>query len=172
MTEKPQREARDLDRLAGEHLSGEDLDRLELAMLEGFPVVEMPLKHRFTPGIYAREIFMKAGTLCTSKIHKIQHPFVVLEGKVSVYNVLDGSVVHLEAPHVGITEPGTRRLLYIHEDCRWITFHPNPDNTEDLDDLEMQLIERRELPDGQTVYDLWRQALKQLPPQEDFGGAP
>ncbi len=28
-----------------------------------------------------------------------------------------------EAPHTGITMPGTRRLLVMHEDTVWTTFH-------------------------------------------------
>lgn len=148
------------------------IDALELAMLEHpAALVDMPLVHRFVPGMYAREIFMKAGTLLTSKTHKTEHLYVVLTGRVSVY--IDGvGVEHITAPHVGITKPGTRRVLYIHEDCRWVTFHPTPDNETDLTVLEDRLIERRELPNGKTVFDYWQEQLKQLPPQEDYIGAP
>lgn len=59
------------------------LDQLEVAMM-GLPAVEMPVVHRFTPGLYVREIFMAAGTLLTSKIHKTEHPYVVSKGRVSV----------------------------------------------------------------------------------------
>ncbi len=136
--------------LETEHLR---LDDMEMAMLDsGTPAVELPLTHRFTEGIYSREIFMPAGTLLTSKIHKVRHPYVILQGKVSVY-IPEVGVQHLEAPYMGITEPGTRRVLYIHEDCTWVTFHPNADNTEDLDVIEDRLIERRELADGLTGFE-------------------
>ena len=40
--------------------------------------------HLFCPGIYARSIFMPAGTVLTSKIHKTQHFFVVSKGACTV----------------------------------------------------------------------------------------
>lgn len=109
----------------------ERLDSLERAMLDsGLPAIHMPVTHRFTPGLYAREIFMPAGTLLTSKIHNTEHPFCVLEGVARVFIPGEG-VVELAAGHVGITKPGTRRVLYIVEDCRWITFHPLSDGEEE-----------------------------------------
>ena len=101
----------------------ERIDRLEAVMLASGEPVELPLTHRFTPGLYAREIFMPAGTLLTSRIHNTAHPYVVLSGRARVF--IDGvGVQDLQAGHVGITQPGTRRVLYIVEDCRWVTFHP------------------------------------------------
>lgn len=120
------------------------INLLEQALARsGFDSVEMPVTNRFTPGLYMREIFMPAGTMLTSKIHKTCHPFVVLEGKVSVWNG-DGDEEYIEGPFVGITQPGTRRVLYIHEDTRWITFHPSDET--DLEKLEDQLIEPHDFP--------------------------
>jgi hypothetical protein len=50
------------------------IDLLEMAMLETCAVIELPIVHRFTPGLYIREIFMPAGALVTSKIHKTEYP--------------------------------------------------------------------------------------------------
>jgi hypothetical protein len=81
----------------------------------------LPLTHTFTPGLYTRQISMPAGNLVVSRIHLHEHPFIISKGKVSVY---DGeNVVTLEAPHQGITKGGTKRVLYIHEDTLWTTFH-------------------------------------------------
>jgi len=100
----------------------------------------MPLTHRFTDGMYIREIFMPAGTLLTSKIHKTNHPFVVTKGKCKVF---DGkNIQNIVGPHTGITEPNTRRLLYIEEDTTWLTFHVT-DKT-DIDEIEKEIIEDRE----------------------------
>jgi len=91
--------------------------------LSKFDQVSMPLIHKFTPGLYTREIFMPKGTLVISMIHNTEHPFVITKGKVSVW--IEGTgVVTYTAPYSGITKPGTRRILYIHEDCSWMTFHP------------------------------------------------
>lgn len=101
--------------------------------------IELPLVHRFTNGLYTREIFMPKGTLLTSKIHKTRHQFVILKGEVSVIDEL-GNEVRYQAPYVGITEEGTRRVLYIHEDCLWMTIHANPDNLNEVE-LEKLIIE-------------------------------
>jgi hypothetical protein len=98
------------------------IDQLEAKMVEMDNPVECPLKHTFTKGLYSRMIFMPAGSLLTSKIHKTEHQFVVLKGKLEVS--IDGQKSELiVAPYHGITKAGTRRLLFIHEDTVWQTFH-------------------------------------------------
>jgi len=114
------------------------LDNAEAIIATGEPV-EMPLKHTFTDGMYIREIFMPAGTLLTSRIHKTNHPFVVTRGKCIVY---DGNKIEtITAPHTGITEPGTRRLLYIEEDTNWITYHAT--KLTNVDEIENEILEQR-----------------------------
>jgi hypothetical protein len=122
----------------------EKIDELEVVMANNFPIVNCPLTHRFTDGLYVREIFMPAGTLITSKIHKTQHQYFILKGAVSVW-IDEGEEVYLEAPYIGITEPGTRRVLYIWEDCIWATSHPNPDN-ETVEEIEERIIEKHDNP--------------------------
>ncbi len=117
------------------------LNQIE-ALIAASPQIEFPLVHRFTPGLYAREIFMPAGSVLTSKIHKTEHPYVVTKGCVSVWSEGKGWE-RIEGPFVGITKPGTRRLLYIHKDTTWITFHPT--NETDLAVIEQQLIEPHEI---------------------------
>ena len=65
---------------------------------------------------------MPKGSIATSRIHKTEHQFAVLQGQVSVWTPQDG-VIHYRAPYNGVTKVGTRRLLYMHEDTIWITFH-------------------------------------------------
>lgn len=106
--------------------------------LEAFPPADCPVVNRFTPGLYAREIFMPAGTAVVSRRHKTEHPFVVLSGRALVWTEETG-VIELKAGQVGITKPGTRRVLYLPEDTRWITFHPTM--TTDMDALQAELTE-------------------------------
>ena len=95
-----------------------------------------PLKHTFVDGAYIREIFMPKGVILTSKIHKIKHPYFVMKGKCSV--LTEDGVVVIEAPFHGITKPGTKRLLYIHEDTTWITVHVTKEKN--LDKIEEEII--------------------------------
>lgn len=106
-------------------------DKLEASIVEsGCPKAVCPITHRFTPGLYIREIFIPAGTLLTSMEHRFEHPFVVSLGRVKVSSGTEGSVVY-EAPHTGITQPGTRRAMYAETDVIWTTFHVT-----DLTDVE------------------------------------
>jgi hypothetical protein len=126
---------------------GDRVDAIHL-MLAKCPPVEMPLSHCFTPGIYSRTIVMPQGSMVISKIHKTEHQYVVLSGEVSVWTEAEG-VVHIKAPFVGVTKPGTRRILFVHQTCTWITFHPHA--SRDVDEIERDIIEPHELPDTPKI---------------------
>tara|TARA_S200000501_G_C20859288_1_gene759026 strand:+ start:3090 stop:3572 length:483 start_codon:yes stop_codon:yes gene_type:complete len=95
-----------------------------------------PLKHSFGDGCYIREIFMPAGQLIISKIHKKLHPYFIMKGKVSI--LTDEGVQHIQAPYSGITKPGTKRVLYIHEDTVFITVSVT--NKTDIKEIEDEII--------------------------------
>lgn len=106
--------------------------------------VETPLVHTFTPGLYSRTMKVPAGTIVVTRIHKTRHQFGVFAGKVSVWTKEDG-ISRIQAPYLGITEPGTQRLVYVHEDCLWTTFHPTHET--DLTTLENELAVTPNLPE-------------------------
>ena len=80
-----------------------------------------PLKHTFVDGLYIREIFMPKGQIISTGIHKIEHPYFVQKGDISI--LTDQGIKRIKAPYNGITKPGTKRLIYRHEDSIWITVH-------------------------------------------------
>lgn len=84
--------------------------------------VECPLIHRFTNNMYIREVFVPASTLVTSKIHKEEHPFVVSQGAITLWDG-EGGQLDISAPYCGITKENTRRVAYTHTDCVFTTFH-------------------------------------------------
>jgi hypothetical protein len=97
------------------------LNQCDVAILQ-LPPRELPLVHRFTPGLYIREIYMPKDTVLTSLLHLTTHPFFIMKGDVSVwYHGIP--VQRYRAPYTGITEAGTRRLLLTHEDTIWTTVH-------------------------------------------------
>lgn len=98
---------------------------------------ELPTEHVFTDGIYQRKVLMSAGRFITTRIHLTDHPFAILAGRLLVWTD-EAGVVEMVAPYTGITKAGTRRLLYILEDCQWMTTHANPDNETDPD----RIVER------------------------------
>lgn len=105
---------------------------------EQFPRRECPLVHRFVPGIYAREIFMPAGTFAVGKIHLHDHISVIL-GDVSFASTHEG-VQRVTGMETFTCSAGIKRAVFCHADTWWTTFHPNPTNTRDLAELERLLI--------------------------------
>ena len=98
-----------------------------------------PLKHSFSDGIYVREITIPAGMVIVGKIHKHDHPNFLLKGEVVVITE-EGGVEEIKAPCSMISKPGTKRALYAKTELIWTTVHLNPTNTQDLDELEKEII--------------------------------
>lgn len=117
------------------------IDELESVMIQSQDIIDAPLQHKFTDGMYIREIFMPAGSLWTSKIHKTEHPYVVSYGKVAV-SIDNNDWYEITAPYTGITKPGTRRVLYILEDCIWTTFHRVDGMKSQYNDLPKEEVEK------------------------------
>ena len=86
-----------------------------------------PLKHTFAEGCYIREVFMPANQLIVTKIHKVEHPIFIQKGHVSI--LTDAGIEEIKAPYQGITKPGTKRVMYTHEDTVLITVHATDKKT-------------------------------------------
>lgn len=114
-----------------------------------------PLKHSYGDGCYIRQIFMPKGTLITSKIHKITHPYFVMTGKASV--ATEDGVELIKAPYQGMTQAGTKRALYIHEDMIWITVHVTDET--DLDKIEEEII-AKDFHEYDSLVDSLKDSLK------------
>jgi hypothetical protein len=93
-----------------------------------------PLQHHLAPGIYAREIHLAGGTLVVGKIHRHRHFNIISQGSITCYT--EFGLEHHSAPASFISEPGTKRVVYTHEDAIWTTIHPNPTNEQDITKLE------------------------------------
>jgi hypothetical protein len=119
------------------------VDSIEEAIVRRLALVEFEVTHRFAPGLYIREIFLPAGSVLTSRIHKYEHPFVISKGVISVWSANEGTVFY-RAPHTGITLPGTRRVLLAHEDTIWTTFHLNPDEERNPDAIVARVTQDHE----------------------------
>lgn len=113
----------------------------DMAQTDEFEIKTSPIQHIFTDKLYTRVIEMKAGYRVVSKIHKTNHPFFLLKGKCVIYD--NGEEMVLEAPYVGVTKAGTRRILLIIEDTIFATSHANPDN-ETVEQIEERIIEKHD----------------------------
>lgn len=147
--------------------AGLDLSRLASAMLATGAVVDQPLEHLFLPGLYVRKILNPKGSLIVTERHKTRHPFVLLSGHLAAWSP-GGEVQEVVAPHLGVTEPGTERVIYAREDSVFVTFHPNPGDGEDLDVIRERVVESRRLSSGRPMHEahleLLDQARKEIRP--------
>ena len=105
-------------------LTGEALEKLN------------PLKHSFAEGCYIREIFNPKGELLVTKIHKVSHPFFLLKGDMTI--LMEDGIKRIRAPHYGITPAGTKRIIYCHEDCVFVTVHATKET--DIEKIEEEVI--------------------------------
>lgn len=101
--------------------------------------INCPLKHCFADGIYLREMFLPKGTLITGKIHKHEHAIFLMSGEVLVVTETKGKET-LKAPFYIVSPAGTKRALYALTDVVWVNVHPNPTNTENLEEIEDVII--------------------------------
>jgi len=106
----------------------------------------MPVTHHLKDGLYTREIFMPKGTLVVSFIHKQNHPSFFLKGEMSV--LLDtGEVKRIKAPMKVMTEIGTQRVAYIHEDTTWVCVYRTDAKTIKEAEVEVYTEDYKELPE-------------------------
>ena len=106
-----------------------------------------PVTHHLENGLYTREIFMPAGQLVISFIHKQNHPSFFMEGDMSL--LMDtGEVQRVKAPMTVHTEVGTQRVAYIHEDTRWVCVYRTDAETVEEAEKEVYTMDFRELPES------------------------
>ena len=106
------------------------------AALKRLPQVEAPVTHMFAPGNYARTMYIPAGTALTGKIHRHAHLNILLEGEIDV--LTERGMIHMVAPQMFVSAPGTKRAGFAHTDTVWVTIHPT--NSTDLDEIEKEVI--------------------------------
>ena len=87
--------------------------------------------------MYCREVFRPAGTVIVGKVHKREHFYIVMFGTVTISG--DGYRETVKAPRIFVSQPGTKRAVYAHEDSLCITVHRT--DSRDLDEIERELIE-------------------------------
>ena len=97
-----------------------------------------PIRHFFMDGVYVREMTMFKDTFVIGAIHKHLHMCFLLKGHLSVAS--SSGVKEYIAPCYIISEPGEKRVLYAHKDSYWYNTHKNPDNIEDIQELEKQIV--------------------------------
>ena len=115
-----------------------------------------PLKHSFADGCYIREIFNPKGELLVTKIHKVSHPFFLLKGDMTI--LMEDGIKRIRAPHYGITPAGTKRIIYCHEDCVFVTVHATKET--DIEKIEEEVIAKDFDEFEQSIIDKFMKKVK------------
>jgi hypothetical protein len=105
---------------------------------EEIPIEDLT-SHAWCDGVYCRKFFLPKDAAVVSKVHKKENWFLLYSGECSIYDG-EGNSTKLKAPYLMVTVPGTKRIVYAHEDTTIYTFHGNPDNEMNLEKLEARYI--------------------------------
>ena len=104
--------------------------------MKKLPQLDAPIKHHFSKGVYAREIFMPKGMLIVGKIHKTKHLNIVSQGKCVV--VTPTRRIEIKAPYTFESSEGEQKVVYMLSDVIWTTIHLT--NSTDLEVIEEECI--------------------------------
>tara|TARA_R110000823_G_scaffold12245_8_gene41004 strand:+ start:302 stop:763 length:462 start_codon:yes stop_codon:yes gene_type:complete len=101
---------------------------------------EFPLKHSFADGIYIRQMGMSKDSLVVGAVHNHLHAWFLLTGKITV--ITESTEEDFIAPCYVISTPGVKRIIYAIEESIFVNIHKNPSNTQDLDELEAEIVSK------------------------------
>ena len=109
--------------------------RIEQEILK-MPQVTLPVEHYQIDGVYARSMFIPAGTLLTGKIHNFESIAILAKGRIRITNGTESYII--SEGHIMVDKPGVKRLGYAETDVIFITVH-RTDNTE-IEAIEKELV--------------------------------
>lgn len=81
--------------------------------------IEIPTRHLFSLGLYAREITVPADALITGVIHKTPQINILSKGIIRVS--IDEDVREISAPHTVVSPAGVKRIAYCVTEVVWTT---------------------------------------------------
>ena len=103
--------------------------------------------HYFADGAYLRELYVEANKDIVGKMHRHEHLVMLVSGECVV--VTTEGREHMVGPKIWTSTPGVKRVIRTLSNCHFITFHLNPTNTRDLDEIEAEVI----VPESQIDYE-------------------
>ena len=104
---------------------------------------KFPLKHTFAHGVYVREMKMEKDTFVLGKIHQHDHVWFLLTGHLLVET--ENGIEEYIAPCYVKANGGTQRLIRALKHSIFVNVHTNPDNSENIEELESQIIAKNYL---------------------------
>ena len=115
--------------LTKEHLRVYELEQ----QLKQLPQAPMPVEHDFIPGVYARTMYLLAGTVLTGEIHRTESFFLMRSGLLAV--TVDGGEKLLGPGELLKSTPGSKRAGLAFTDCVLTEFFHNPEELREEKDI-------------------------------------
>lgn len=105
--------------------------------IQKLPQVDCPVWHFFAPGLYARKMLIRKGTVLTGAVHRTEH-LCIVSGDIEV--TTDDGVHRIADTHAILSsKPGVKRAGYAHQDTYFTTVHATTET--DLAKLVEELTE-------------------------------
>jgi hypothetical protein len=103
------------------------------AELSKMPQYEPETEHFFHGGMYCRKVYRDAGVLVIGKVHRQEHFYLIVSGRVRIERdeYGPGSLI--------LSKPGTKRAVLSLEPTVCMTFHRTDATT--VEDAERELVE-------------------------------
>jgi hypothetical protein len=121
-------------------LTKSDIVKLQTLMLRG-DTLELEVKHHFSDGLYARELFIPAGVCLVGALHKTTHLYTVVKGRCKVSSQFGN--LDIEAPFMARQFLVLSVLYTLKQIVYGIGFHPT--NLTDVDEIGRQILEAEEM---------------------------
>lgn len=122
------------------------------------PQVELPVRHIFSPGVYARELTIYAGCVLTGAVHRYEQLNILSAGKMRL--LTDDGFKDIEAPYTVVSPAGTKRIALALTECVWTTIlHTH--------ETDVPTIEREFVCKTQEEYLEWHSQYQQLLEQSE-----
>lgn len=109
--------------------------------IKALPQVGIVPIHRFSPGVYAREITIPAGVTLTGEIHKYAQLNILSKGTMQV--LTENGIEIVQAPFTVVSPPGTKRVAHCLTECVWTTILATDET--DVEKIENHFIAKTEV---------------------------
>jgi hypothetical protein len=131
-------------------VSDDDMQRREMIyVVQGMcERADVPIKlwgnelapiHSFSDGVYRRELTMPAGFIIVGKRHSMEHLVHMTKGFCTCFTERGYEDM---AGDVKFWSPaGEKRLLFIHEETTWVTYHKTDATTVEEVESEISIVE-------------------------------
>lgn len=107
------------------------------ALMKVMPQAEgLVVKHYFSEGIYARELYIPANVTLIGEIHKFQNLNILSKGTMLV--TTEEGMKEVSAPFTVVSPPGTKRAAHTLTECIWTTIHATIER--DVDKIKSHFI--------------------------------